>query len=95
MEKNSSLDSSLELGLIPAPVILKESQIPLSALHSNAIEIMWSVQINPFKHTAVFWHKDLELQTGLTKDFPRSLKTPVGVFIALNYHQKGMEGVIL
>lgn len=95
MEKNNSLDNSLELGLIPVPVILKESQIPLSALHSNAVEIMWSVQINPFRHTAVFWHKDLELQTGLTKDFLRSLKTPVGVFIALNYQHKGMEDVIL
>lgn len=95
MEKNNSLDNNLELGLIPAPLILKESQIPLSALQSNAIVIVSSVQINPFRHAAVFQHKVLELQTGLTKEFPHSLKTPIGVFIALNYQQKGMRGVIL
>lgn len=78
LEKNNSLDSSLELGFIRAPVILQESQIPLSALHSNAVGIVQSVKINPFRHAAVFQHKDLELQTGLTKEFPHNLRHPLG-----------------
>lgn len=95
MEKNNSLDSSLELGFIPALVILRGSQIPLSALHSSAVVIMQPVKINPFRHAAVFQHKDLELQASLTKEFPHNLKTSIGVFIVLNCQQKGMRGVII
>lgn len=95
MEKNSSLDSSLELEFIPALVILQGSQIPLSALHSDAVVIVQSVKINPFRHAAVFQHKDLEIQTGLTKEFPHNLRTSIGVFIVLNCQPKGMRGVII
>lgn len=94
MEKNS-LDSSLELGFIPALLILQVSQIPLSALHSNAVVIVQSVKINPFRHAAVFQHKDLGLQTGFTKEFPHNLKTSIGVFIVLNCQHKVMRGVII
>lgn len=76
-------------------MILQGSQIPLSALHSNAVVIVQSVKINPFRHAAVFQHKDLGLQTGLTKEFPQNLKTSIGVFIVLNLQQKGMRGVII
>jgi len=40
MEKNNILDNSLELGLIPALLILRDSQIPLSALQSDGIVIV-------------------------------------------------------
>lgn len=94
MEKNS-LDSSLELGFIPALLILQGSQIPLSALHSNAVVIVQSVKINSFRHAAVFQHKDLGLKTGFTKEFPHNLKTSIGVFIVLNCQHKVMRGVII
>lgn len=63
MEKGDSLDSSLELGLIPATLVLKVSQIILNALQNSALVMEQSVQVNPFKHRTVFQHKDFKLQT--------------------------------
>lgn len=80
-EKNSSLENSLELGLIPATFIFKVSQIP-QVLY-RAILLEQSVHVNPFRYTTVFQQKDFKLQSGLTKKsvgFPHTLKTPTGVF---------------
>lgn len=62
MEKDDSLDSSLELGLIPTTLVLSVSQITLNALESNALVMEQSVQVNPFRYRTVFQHKDFKLQ---------------------------------
>lgn len=47
IENGDSLDSSLKLGLIPATVVLKVSQITLNALQSSALVMEKSVQMDP------------------------------------------------